>query len=293
MRRRCARPPPPPPRSPHPWLTPADVARTLVSLPAALLAALTHAPRRRALLSHLAPYLALLTIFTALVLLNGSVALGDKTHHVPRLHAAQLLYLGPCLFFFSWPILVPHLLITPRPRPGTCVAAALLAALVVHTTSTPVHPFSLADNRHYPFYVLRLLLRSHPLVRFAVIPVYLLTLWAAALATAGGTVPLLALALPTALHLASAPLVEPRYFILPWLFWRLHVASAPATASPSAPASAPASTPPPAPPPSTPPLLLLLETLWALAVHAVTGWLFLHRGFEWAQEPGVVQRFLW
>jgi alpha-1,2-glucosyltransferase len=38
---------------------------------------------------------------------------------------------------------------------------------------------------------------------------------------------------------------------------------------------------------------LWLETLWFGVVNAGTMWLFLHRGFEWEQEPGSVQRFMW
>jgi hypothetical protein len=38
---------------------------------------------------------------------------------------------------------------------------------------------------------------------------------------------------------------------------------------------------------------LWLETVWFGVVNAGTMWLFLHRGFEWEQEPGNVQRFMW
>jgi len=38
---------------------------------------------------------------------------------------------------------------------------------------------------------------------------------------------------------------------------------------------------------------LVLETVWYIAINAVTGYLFLYRGFEWPQEPGKVQRFMW
>ena len=38
---------------------------------------------------------------------------------------------------------------------------------------------------------------------------------------------------------------------------------------------------------------LWLETVWFLLVDGVTGYVFLKRGFEWKQEPGRVQRFMW
>jgi alpha-1,2-glucosyltransferase len=36
-----------------------------------------------------------------------------------------------------------------------------------------------------------------------------------------------------------------------------------------------------------------LETVWFIIVNAVTGYVFLYKGFEWPQEPGKVQRFMW
>jgi alpha-1,2-glucosyltransferase len=42
--------------------------------------------------------------------------------------------------------------------------------------NTIVHPFTLADNRHYVFYIFRLLLR-HPLIKYAAVPVYFLCAW--------------------------------------------------------------------------------------------------------------------
>lgn len=92
----------------------------------------------------------------------------------------------------------------------------------------------------------------------------------------------------SALQLITAPLVEPRYFILPWIFWRLHLpvqtsqdedsqirdrrlASLWERVDPK----------------------LALETAWLLAINAATGYIFLEWGFAWPQEPGKVQRFMW
>lgn len=83
--------------------------------------------------------------------------------------------------------------------------------------------------------------------------------------------------LTTALSLITAPLVEPRYFILPWVIWRLHV-------RPSRGAIAGL---------SVERTRLWGETLWFLAVNVGTCAVFLGKEFEWASEPGRVQRFMW
>ena len=204
---------------------------------------------------------------------------------------------------------------------------------VVHY-NTIVHPFTLADNRHYLFYVFRILL-GHPMIKYLAVPIYFVCAWAAVMALGGlpnmpkptGTqlsgkkdahkksdtsVPptqakphqgnrvtfVLVWLLATSLSLITAPLVEPRYFIVPWLLWRLHVPNpAPAASSSSTKARKN---------PSIEPLdqikaalykeidhRLWLETAWFLVVNGVTGYVFLYRGFEWGQEEGKVQRFLW
>lgn len=38
---------------------------------------------------------------------------------------------------------------------------------------------------------------------------------------------------------------------------------------------------------------LWVETLWFVVVNIGTAYVFLYRGFEWPQEPGNVQRFMW
>jgi alpha-1,2-glucosyltransferase len=114
----------------------------------------------------------------------------------------------------------------------------------------------------------------------------------------------------TSLSLVTAPLVEPRYFLLPWLMWRLavpeHMPRSEAqqkmlalenkdTDSTHAQAKSASI--------STSTLLTLLTTaaaystwlelLWYLLINLVTCYMFLYRGFEWPQEPGDTQRFMW
>lgn len=307
-----------------------------------------------------------------------------------------MLYIWPYFVFFSWPILLlPMLnLILPKaylptsldygfssgqkglPSILTVLGIIPIMLAVVHF-NTIVHPFTLADNRHYIFYVFRLLLRTHPAVKYAATIAYFICAWTvlsafsfsslvsppqlaqvsspppppagqSAVKTPGKTenqekkeikkrgksvrkgvslkepssepkqqpispevlakvrahmiqrqqpqypirVSFVIIWLAsTSLSLVTAPLVEPRYFIIPWVIWRLHV------------------------PPQPMPLLyrqkrttdekelfiaklftnfpLILETIWFLAINAITGYMFLYKGFEWPQEPGKVQRFMW
>lgn len=195
--------------------------------------------------------------------------------------------------------------------------------------NTIVHPFTLADNRHYMFYVFRILLR-HRLIKYLVIPIYYYCAWAVTTALGGpldaqsrlnqekrnqdvgsrnqhpetgdkptNTVPrgnnvsfLLIWLLTTALCLITAPLVEPRYSILPWVFWRLHLISEQPIMAVQK--SNDGSTKERKPIEHTSyDHRLWLETAWFMLINMVTGYMFLYRGFEWPQEPGNIQRFMW
>jgi alpha-1,2-glucosyltransferase len=224
------------------------------------------------------------------------------------------------------------------------LVSTLLAVGVIHF-NTIIHPFTLADNRHYVFYVFRYTIRRHPVVKYQLAPVYIICAYFVIRALAGSSLPSLdtivgkrkdgpttafqpgqsALAdslstssfpttsftliwlISTALSLVTAPLVEPRYFIIPWVIWRLHVPALPLASDAEWPAKDGNAQRKNSMDISTScwagwmkhsayeghDLRLWLETFWFLLISLVTGSIFLLKGFEWPQEPGKVQRFMW
>ncbi|KAL7932992.1 glycosyltransferase family 59 protein [Trichoderma chlorosporum] len=255
------------------------------------------------------------------------------------------------------------------------VATFILSALVVRF-NTIVHPFTLADNRHYMFYVFRYTIRRAPWIRYFLILPYTVSRWfvwgtlsgctnwisgshkddcsayyhtsrpspfscdpfMVAEATDGNTKgntqntqvqtqkeldqkylqdPLLFSTEPvststglifliaTALSLITAPLVEPRYFIIPWVIWRLLVPAWRLHDHQTAENSLFDGV--------TPTSLwsklvtfcrfydvrLILETIWFIAINLVTGYIFLTKPYIWKAEDGSIldegrlQRFMW
>lgn len=229
-----------------------------------------------------------------------------------------MLYIWPMAALFSWPLWTPaflevikglarawdHLTTTrgntsTAQQPATAypannrflppwvylllrlAAGCGLAVVIVHF-NTIIHPFTLADNRHYMFYVFRYTIRRSYLLRMALVPIYILCAWLCWMSlvpcvdfigdriTAQGrtdcsttmsqrpqaerypdpdkiqvipfknlevsylqggalaavkpayTSTAILLLLATTLSLMTAPLVEPRYFIIPWVLWRLY-----------------------------------------------------------------------
>jgi alpha-1,2-glucosyltransferase len=161
-------------------------------------------------------------------------------------------------------------------------AGALQFTAVLMVGGRIHHPFLLADNRHYTFYVWRRVFMVHPVVPHVLVPGYLACAWAWFLRV-GAYLLLLLLArmlmassapeqtllqtlvlpvcvLPT---LLPTPLLEPRYFLVPYVLLRAQV------------------------PPAENKRALALEGAWYVAVNALTMYVFLYR------EREGVGRFMW
>ena len=160
----------------------------------------------------------------------------------------------------------------------------------IHHALSKAHPFMLADNRHYPFYIWRRIYQRHPVVKYALIPAYLGAAYVCIrklgkrevldtevcqsltnprlLAKSQSFLWILGYFASLVLTLVPSPLLEFRYFIIPFLFYRLHIAQPTGGA-------------------------LMLELLLYAVVNAVTIWVFVNLPFRWDSEPGAWQRFMW
>ncbi|KAL4440524.1 hypothetical protein ABPG75_003525 [Micractinium tetrahymenae] len=234
---------------------------------------------RRQLAADLWPLAAVVAAFAAFVVANGGIVVGDKAHHTPVRHLAQPLYcLLYCTAWLAPALWSPAALRSTartlrsslRSAPGLTAAALVgftaAASAAVHI-GTLAHPFLLADNRHYTFYLWRRLVNATPWSRYALLPAYLYAGWAAAAALSHRrSTWVLGLAGAAAVVLVPAHLVEFRYFTVPFYLFFLHMR----TPSPAA--------------------LAATVALFA-AVNAATIYLFLARPFTW--PDGSTARFMW
>lgn len=239
-----------------------------------------------------------------------------------------MLYIWPYITFFSLPLLIGPILrpivpflptklqsmckedlnahgISVLPTPLVSGVLLMSSLTAVHF-NTIIHPYTLADNRHYVFYVFRIL-RRHPAMKYLAVPAYCVCLWLAiqalespartkdgakskrnnrAISNGADHRPQISFFViwtaTTALSVITAPLVEPRYLIVPWIIWRLHVPFTSASLSRY---------------PSNNNMVydkrLILESVWLLAINAAVTYTFLFRTFSWPSEPDNKQRFIW
>ena len=129
-----------------------------------------------------------------------------------------------------------------------------------------VHPFTLADNRHYVFYLhRRVLSRLHPLV--ASFGYAICLSWINSTLQDVSFWTMLILVVATCCTLIPTSLLEFRYYMVPFILWRLYAR------------------------PSSPHTTMLESTSW-LFLHLVATLIFVFRPFMWPNNDQA-QRFMW
>ncbi|XP_062227417.1 dol-P-Glc:Glc(2)Man(9)GlcNAc(2)-PP-Dol alpha-1,2-glucosyltransferase-like [Phragmites australis] len=209
-----------------------------------------------------------------------SLALSDagaKEAHVVSPHFAQFLYFGlvSAAALLPWHFTLSQVLDLFRwfRKKKTCSSLAVLMALglsfiAVHFFSV-THLYLLADNRHYTFYIWRKFIQVNWMMKYILVPLYVFS-WFSIINVIGKSqtrVWVLSFVLSVALVLVPAPLVEFRYYTIPFIILVLH---SPVIGNSK---------------------LLALGSLYA-AADLFTLAMFPFRPFHWEHEPGT-QRFMW
>ncbi|KAI0257323.1 glucosyltransferase [Lactifluus subvellereus] len=222
------------------------------------------------------PYALTLASFGGFVFWNGGIVLGDKSNHMPSLHIPQLYYFIAFATIVGWPALVSgdggwkmlvrevqNRILGSRRRMLVHVAVSVAMGLSIKVF-TIHHPFLLSDNRHYTFYVWRRVFLLHPIIPYLLIPGYIVCAWIWFLRVGREQTLLQTLLLPlcTLPILLPTPLLEPRYFLVPYVLMRAQLVDVRVWG-------------------------LLLEGIWYGAINAGTMYIFLYK------EREGVGRFLW
>lgn len=208
---------------------------------------------------------------------NGDIALGDKSAHKPILHIPQLFYFFVFCAAHTSLTFLHYLGDNLRiPRGNSLVLSTfftILIMIMVHLF-TYEHPYLLSDNRHYTFYIWSRFFRRFPQIRYTFAPLYLVSGRYVCSGLQGGVISefltSLGFLIATAFAIVPAGLIEPRYFITPYIIWRL---SKPPSLNESR-ASA-------------------VEIFINFGVNFGTIYLFLYHPFKWISQPFTWQRFMW
>lgn len=230
--------------------------------------------------SSVVPFVVNFVAFLVFVKINGGVAMGDKDNHLFNLHFVQVFYCFTFINFFTWPVwlsrktLVDYANFTILNNYGLNSALnagiALLIKYIIENF-TVVHPFLLADNRHYSFYIFKRLI-EHKCGTYLAIPVYHFATWNVInrLKQAKKLSPITILAFLGTVFciIVPSPLFEPRYYILPLLVFRIFIQPENDNRN-------------------------VLEFFWLNTINVGTALVFFNYEFRWASEPLNIQRIIW
>ena len=222
------------------------------------------------------PYALVMVFFAAFVFVNGGIAVGDKNHHKVCLNFPQIFYFACFTAFFSFPHLISpsmiygtlsYFLSLNQRRYHSAVIIVLFAVYYLIQNFTYVHPYLLADNRHYTFYVWKNIYKTYPGAKVALIPIYLLAMTMIFVSIDRSRLWKIVYGVCVAVVLIPQGLLEFRYFIVPYLMFRIH---------------------------------LRKPELWRLgsefiiyaAINYFTVWAFLKKPFKWPNSNDT-QRFMW
>ncbi|KSA01439.1 uncharacterized protein AC631_02802 [Debaryomyces fabryi] len=245
---------------------------------------------RQAVLDWIAilPFIINILLFAIFVKYNEGITFGDKENHKLNLHIVQVFYCLTFIAMFTWPVWLSIRLIkryiwfTILGNHGLNTVFTIGSWIFIKfiiDNYTVVHPFLLADNRHYTFYIWKRILNQEYSNIF-MIPIYHFCTWniidSLSLNTSGLTpITIITFIGGIFITIIPSPLFEPRYYIVPLIIYRLYVR------------------------PSKEKLIgismsrHILEFAWLIFVDVTIMVIFLGYEFTWLSEPGKIQRIIW
>lgn len=216
-------------------------------------------------------YLSVLCSFLVFVYFNGSLVVGDKTAHEATIHIVQVFYFATFTLLFGWPhfvsSIVPFIKFSWRNK--VFLAFSIAFCLCVVHFNTLIHPYLLADNRHYMFYVWNRLYGKYLFFRYAMIFIYIFAIYGILSKIWDSkdiSFPLMYI-LCTVFVLVMQKLVEVRYYLFPYILFRIQIKK-------------------------TTPTILALENLTYMAVNAFTLYMFFNKDIIW-DTYDYPQRLIW
>ncbi|KRT80872.1 hypothetical protein AMK59_5080, partial [Oryctes borbonicus] len=173
-------------------------------------------------------YVSVILLFVIFLVVNEGIVLGDKSAHITVIHVPQLFYFSMFCIVFAWPhflyFMIPFLKYVKKTGILYVLSAIAIMVIIVRI-NTLVHPYLLADNRHYTFYIWKRFYENIPLFRYIVIPIYLFGIYSLVSSVYSRNDITFAFAyFPcTIFVLILQKMIEIRYFLIPFLIFRLRV----------------------------------------------------------------------
>lgn len=217
-------------------------------------------------------YIITILIFLGFVYINEGIVVGDRSHHTACVNFPQMFYFISFTSVFAFPyIITPSKIMSfIKSLISHYIKAfviVLISLLLIHYF-TYVHVYTLSDNRHFTFYVWSKIYNRHYLIKYLMTPLYMYSYWSC-LSLLGHKDDIWKIIFGICIVAVTVPqkLLEFRYFILPYLIFRLNIKECSW-------------------------LQLSAEMLLSIFINCTAVYLFVNKPFKWenSMEP---QRFMW
>ena len=181
------------------------------------------------------PYVTVLLGFVCFVVVNNGIVVGDRSSHEASLNFPQILYFSIFTITFSCFIALNYLNVVSTFKTTCNVLTSFgnAASVLILTTAmflavhyfTYQHLYLISDNRHFTFYIWRRVFGYHPHVKYFLVPVYLISVLVMTkeLSFKRSGIWILVFFACTGIVLIPQKLLEFRYFIIPYLLFRLNL----------------------------------------------------------------------
>jgi alpha-1,2-glucosyltransferase len=138
---------------------------------------------------------------------------------------AQILYFTLFTLIFGSSLWIPHVFDIFRSiRNIKCIAGIFFLSIVIALIirfNTIIHPYLLADNRHYTFYVFNRLYTRNEYLRYLMIPAYVFGIYTISKSLCGSIGLKIFFVISSLLTFCLQSLIEVRYFLIPFVLLRL------------------------------------------------------------------------
>uniref|UniRef100_A0A336LNB5 Dol-P-Glc:Glc(2)Man(9)GlcNAc(2)-PP-Dol alpha-1,2-glucosyltransferase n=1 Tax=Culicoides sonorensis TaxID=179676 RepID=A0A336LNB5_CULSO len=217
-------------------------------------------------------YISVIVGFLMFLWYNGSIVIGDKCAHQASVHIPQIFYFSLFLTIFAPSLIISKLnsIFKLILRQWLLFLILAIAFAIIIRYNTLVHPYLLADNRHYTFYLWNRFYGKYEFARYIIIPIYLLSLsclYCLLNENQRSTGFTILYIVCTIASIALQRLIEIRYFILPYIYLRLHLNN-------------------------VKPKYILIELVLYLALNVCTFYLFFTKEIVWTDYKET-QRLIW
>ncbi|KAK6463070.1 glucosyltransferase [Scheffersomyces coipomensis] len=220
-------------------------------------------------------------LFIIFLKVNGGITFGDKENHTINFHLVQVFYCFVFIVLFTWPVwlhkrfIIEYLKFSIIRNYGLNLILNILSLFIIKyiiDNFTIVHPFLLADNRHYTFYIFKRLI-SHKYSQVISIPLYHFSTYTIIKSLSESKkiglsfITIIAYLASILLTIVPSPLFEPRYYIVPLIVFRLFIQPASKERH-------------------------FLEFIWLNLINVLTTVVFFKYEFKWESESSI-QRIIW